>query len=370
MEAIKKQAHKLREQVAKQQQAVLKHLAHLGHEGVVIDENELQCHQQLQNLYNSTRAAKHFQRNIVRGIEGYISVSLKQMEIVTKLAEDCCKHGTENQSFDTHVTRAALNFGTSHILMENERETLLGILGDQVSGPLRALITGAPLEDARHLTHRYEKIRQEVDSQAAEVLKRRSKIRDSEISAESATKLRSSEKRLTELKSTVSALGREATAAMLSVETQQQQITSQRLFAMVDAERTYHRHVISILEKLHAEMILEEQSDESSSQSMSLKMDVNLPPAHQNADSDDSNVHMDVNKDDEYFIGKVIHPFDAKADGELSLSIDDYVVVRQVAPTGWSEGENKGKAGWFPSAYVERQINAPANKIMEANSSP
>ncbi|GAY65691.1 hypothetical protein CUMW_243080 [Citrus unshiu] len=67
---------------------------------------------------------------------------------------------------------------------------------------------------------------------------------------------------------------------------------------------------------------------------------------------------------------QVIHPFDAQANGELSLSIDDYVVVRQVAPTGWSEGECKGQAGWFPSAYVERQEKAPASKISEANSSP
>ena len=27
------------------------------------------------------------------------------------------------------------------------------------------MITGAPLEDARHLTHRYEKLRQEVEAQ-------------------------------------------------------------------------------------------------------------------------------------------------------------------------------------------------------------
>ncbi|GAY65690.1 hypothetical protein CUMW_243070, partial [Citrus unshiu] len=58
MEAIKKQAIKLREQVAKQQQAVLKHLLHLGIENVAVDESEIECHQQLQNLYNSTRAAK------------------------------------------------------------------------------------------------------------------------------------------------------------------------------------------------------------------------------------------------------------------------------------------------------------------------
>ena len=69
--------------------------------------------------------------------------------------------------------------------------------------------------------------------QAAEVLRCRSKTRDSEISAESCTKLRAAEARLAELKSTVMSLGREATAAMSSVENQQQQITVQRLFSMV-----------------------------------------------------------------------------------------------------------------------------------------
>ncbi|KAH9753778.1 SH3 domain-containing protein 1 [Citrus sinensis] len=239
----------------------------------------------------------HFQRNIVRGVEGFVAFLCTNI-VARKLAEDCCKYGAENQSDNSCVARAALQFGTSHDLMENERETLLGILRDQVSEPLRALINGAPLEDARHLTHRYDKLRHEVEAQAAEVFRRRSKIRESDISAESAVKLRNAEARLTELKSTIMALGREATAAMLSVESQQQQMTYQRLFAMV------------------------------------------------------------------------IHPFDAQANGELSLSIDDYVVVRQVAPIGWSEGECKGQAGWFPSAYVERQEKAPASKISEANSSP
>jgi len=63
--------------------------------------------------------------------------------------------------------------------------------------------------------------------------------------------------------------------------------------------------------------------------------------------------------------GQVIHPFDAQADGELSLSVGEYVVVRQVASNGWSEGECKGKAGWFPSAYVERRDKAPASKVIE-----
>lgn len=64
-------------------------------------------------------------------------------------------------------------------------------------------------------------------------MRRRSKIRESDISAESAMKLRNAQARLTELKSSVKALGREATDAMLSVENQQQQITFHRLFAMV-----------------------------------------------------------------------------------------------------------------------------------------
>lgn len=58
MDAIKKQASKLREQVARQQQVILRQLGQLGHEGVMIDETDMHCHQQLQNLYKSTRAAK------------------------------------------------------------------------------------------------------------------------------------------------------------------------------------------------------------------------------------------------------------------------------------------------------------------------
>lgn len=374
MEAIKKQATRLREQVAKQQQAVLKHLGHFSNEGIIVDEAELQCYQHLQNLYNSTRAAKHFQKNIVRGAEGFVSISSKQMEILRKLADECCKYGAENQSENNYVARTVLQFGAAHNLMENEKEILLGVLNDQVSKPLRALITGAPLEDARHLTHRYDKLRQEVEAQAAEVLRRRSKTRDSEISAESCMKLQAAEARLTELKSTMMALGREAAAAMSSVENQQQEITAQRLFSMVDAERCYHQHVLTILDKLHAEMILEEQLNESALQSVTTQRDVIFPPEPKNNTSNGSENHMHPNHKDAHkdalYIAKVIHPFDAQAEGELSLFIDDFVVVRQVAPTGWSEGECKGKAGWFPSAYIEKHETAPASKIMEESSTP
>ncbi|XP_059444017.1 SH3 domain-containing protein 2 isoform X1 [Corylus avellana] len=368
MESIRRQASKLREQVAKQQQAVLRQLGHFGHETVMVDEAELQCHHQLQNLYNSTRAAKHFQRSIVRGIDAFVSLSSKQMEIVRKLAQDCCKYGDENQSTSSPLAKASVHFGTSHYSMEEHKETLLGILGDQVSEPLRAQITGAPLEDARHLTHRYDKLRQEAEAQAADVLRRRLKSRESSISMETSMRLQNAEARLTELQSTMMALGREATAAMLSVEGQQQQITSQKLLTMVNAERTYHQKVLAILEKLHAEMILEKQLKESSLPSERMWRDVYDQQVHENIDSNRSGDHEHTIQNEQYFIAKAVHSFDAQNQGELSLSIDDYVVVRQVTPNGWSEGECKGEAGWFPSAYVERQEKVAASKLMEASS--
>ncbi|KAF3449217.1 hypothetical protein FNV43_RR09945 [Rhamnella rubrinervis] len=359
MDAIRKQASKLRDQVAKQQQAILRRLGSLGYDSYMVDEDENLCHQQLQNLYNSTREAKHFQRNIVRGVERFISISSKQMEIVRKLAEDCCKYGSENQSTHAPLARASVCFGTSFNSIEIERENLLKILGDQVGEPLRTQISGAPLEDARHLAHRYDKLRQDVEAQVTEVLRRRSKSSDLSMSGESSVKLQSAEARLAELKSSTGALGREATAAMLSVEDQQQQMTFHGLLTMVNAERSYHQHALAILEKLQAEMTLEKQSKESSSLPLRMQRDVYEWLGHRDNKSHESDDHQDGM----FFIAKVIHQFDAEADGELSLSIDDYVVVRQVAPHGWSEGECNGKAGWFPSAYVERQDKAPSSKI-------
>lgn len=64
-------------------------------------------------------------------------------------------------------------------------------------------------------------------------MRRRSKSRGASVSEESIIKLQSAEGRLDELKSSIMALGREATAAMLSVEEQQQRMTFHTLFAMV-----------------------------------------------------------------------------------------------------------------------------------------
>ncbi|XP_010518975.1 PREDICTED: SH3 domain-containing protein 1-like [Tarenaya hassleriana] len=368
MEAIRKQAAKFREQVARQQQAVLKHLGHVNADAVVVDEEELHCHQKLQDLYTSTKAAKRLQRSIVRGLEVFIATSTKLLEIGRKLAEDCKRYGDENQNGNTPLARAALHFGDSYKSMEDERETLLGFLGEQVCEPIRTMVYSAPLEDARHLVHRYDRLRQEVEAQAADVLRRRSKLKDSDISEESYMKLKNAESRLAELKTGMKALGKEATTAMLEVEGQQQKITSQRLLALVEAERTYHRHALGILDKLYSEMVTEEEATESSPQPLSIE---NVTDAHPEevtkSNGSRDNHHLQPgNQKDSNFLAKVVHPFDAQSDGELSLGVDDYVIVRKVATNGWSEGECKGKAGWFPSAYVEKQDKAPATKLMEA----
>ncbi|XP_058103787.1 SH3 domain-containing protein 2-like isoform X2 [Magnolia sinica] len=419
MESIRKQASKLREQVAKQQQAVLRQFSgRFGNDSVIADEAELQCHQQLKRLYGSTRAAKHFQRHLVRGVEGLISVSSKQMEIVTKLSDDSCKYGNENQSDGSALARASLQFGTSHNMMEKERENLHRILAAQVSEPLRTMIVGAPLDDARHLFHRYEHIRQEVEAQAAEFIRRQLKFKEAGATGDGKIKLQNAESKLSDLRSSLTALGRETTAAMMSVEAQQQRLTFQLLLAMVNAERSYHQSVSTILDELHAEMVLEKQHSESASQSATIVTDMYLPTAHEKNTSNEpgdlgtdtqkstistepgdlgtdtlkptvstepgdlstntqkspiSNEPCDLGTDTQkstFFIAKVIHSFDAQADGELSLSDGDYVVVRQVASNGWSEGECKGKAGWFPSAYIEQRERAPASQFTEANPLP
>ncbi|KAE8728534.1 Putrescine-binding periplasmic protein-related [Hibiscus syriacus] len=111
--------------------AVLRHLGHFSNEDITVDEAELQCHQKLQDLYISTKVAKHLQRNIVRGIEDFIATSTKLIEIARKLADDCCKYRAENENTGSPLARAALYFGKSHKSMEDEREALLGILGEK-----------------------------------------------------------------------------------------------------------------------------------------------------------------------------------------------------------------------------------------------
>lgn len=44
------------------------------------------------------------------------------------------------------------------------------LLHPQVLDPLRAMIGGAPLEDARHLAQRYSRMRQEAETQVIRTL--------------------------------------------------------------------------------------------------------------------------------------------------------------------------------------------------------
>lgn len=370
MDAIRKRASAFREQVAKQQQAVLKTFSgHSQGDHLILDEAELQRHQQLEKLYVSTKAAKQFQREIVRGIEGIISTGVKQLEVFTKLAEDCRKYATERPpSNGEGLAKACAYFGTARLQMEKERDIMHRQLGTQVAEPLRALVMGAPLEDARHLVQRYERLRQEAEAQALDV--GRKQVRSKEGSTETEQKLQAAEQKMVELVSAMAVLGKEAAAAMTSVEAQQQRLTFQRLISMVEAERAYHQRAAEILDQLQVQMVADRQRSESIAP---LQGDGYMPPpSYEDAKVDDASQQASGDngsktlKSKLYFLAEVMHPFEAEDQGELSLSIGDYVVVRQVSPTGWSEGECRGRAGWFPSSYVEERQRIPASKVADS----
>lgn len=108
---------------------------------------------------------QHFQRDIVRGVEGYIVTGSKQVEIGkffvdskysrllsanlssvqilipscagfpagTKLSEDSRKYGVENTcTSGSTLSKAASNFARARAQMEKERGNLLKALGTQV----------------------------------------------------------------------------------------------------------------------------------------------------------------------------------------------------------------------------------------------
>ncbi|KAL2613884.1 hypothetical protein R1flu_025576 [Riccia fluitans] len=377
MDAIRKQASKFRETVAKQQQAVLKQFTGGGsQDNVITDEAELQRHQQLERLYTSTRAGKHYQREIVRGVESIITTGARQQEVATKLADDCKRYATESPGVGGALARASLHYGTARVHMEREREVLHRSLGTQVAEPLRAMVLGAPLEDARHLTQRYDRLRQEAEAQAVEVGRRQLKQREAGANPDNTAKLQVAESKMGELASAMAILGKEAAAAMTAVEAQQQRLTLQRLIAMVEAERTYHQRVAEMLDQLQAQMVSERQRSESAPPigGGTPVVDTFVPPpsyddvksngrSNQGPKPVPNATHTDKAM---YYFAEVMHEFEAVSEGELTLHVGDYVVVRQDSPSGWSEGECKGKAGWFPSSYVERRQRAPASKVADA----
>ncbi|WRX26414.1 SH3 domain - like 3 [Theobroma cacao] len=386
MDALRKQASKLREQVAKQQQAVIKQFSGTGYESsdvVVIDEIEMQRHQQLDKLYRSTRSGRDFQKDVIKAAEAFTAIGYKHIETGTKFSEECCQYGTENSENinENILAKAAAIYGDGRKHVEKEQEDLIKLLSQQVLDPLRAMFTGAPLEDARHLAQRYSRMRQEAEAlvirklsflcisnclyikhqfkfsilkicfrnlyfilnmkskQAAEVSRRQARIREVPL-PENVAKLHAAEARMQELKANMAVLGKEAAAALAAVEAQQQRLTLQRLVAMAGGEKTYHLRVAAILNEIEAEMVSEKQRKESA------------PPVIAPENGTEKTM---------YYLAEVMHPFFAASEKELSLAVGDFVVVRKVSPSGWSEGECKGKAGWFPSAYVEKRQRLPSN---------
>ncbi|KAA0045629.1 SH3 domain-containing protein 2 [Cucumis melo var. makuwa] len=341
-----------------------------GSDNIITDEAELHQHQKLEKLYISTRAGKHFQRDIVRGVEGYIVTGSKQVEIGTKLSEDSRKYGAENTCTSGNtLSKAALNYGRARAQMEKERGNMLKALGTQVAEPLRAMVMGAPLEDARHLAQRYDRMRQEAEAQAIEVFKRQARVREAPGNAEITVKLEAAEAKLQDLKSNMATMGKEAAAAMAAVEAQQQRLTLQRLIAMVEAERAYHQRVLQILDQLEGEMILERQRIEAPPTpppGPSIDNSMPPPPSYEEVNGVfASQAHNGSTDAMGYFLGEVMHPYLAESDVELNLSVGDYVVVRKVSNNGWAEGECKGKAGWFPFGYIERRERVLASKVAE-----
>ncbi|URE29578.1 src domain protein 3, partial [Musa troglodytarum] len=373
MEALRKQASKLREQVARQQQAVFKQFGGGGYgspDSLFADAAEYMQHQKIEKLYLSTRAAKHFQRDIVRGVEGYIVTGSKQVEIGNKLSEDSRKYGVGNTCTSGNtLSNAALSYARARSQMENEHGNLLKALGTQVAEPLRAMVVGAPLEDARHLAQRYDRMRQEAEAQATEVSKRHIKVRETAGTGDNISKLEAAEAKLQELKSNMAATGKEAVAAMAAVEAQQQRLTLQRLIAMVESEHNYHQKILQILEQLEAEMLLERQRIEASPNPVSENF-MPPPPSYEEASGFFGSSAVDGTTETvEYFLAEVINSYQAETDVELNLSVGDYVVVRKVSDNGWAEGECKGKAGWFPCAYIEKRerVLASCSRITYAS---
>nr|GEZ10423.1 hypothetical protein [Tanacetum cinerariifolium] len=299
MEAIRKQATKLREQVARQQQAVFKQFGGGGYGGsdnMVTDEAELMLHQKLERLYISTRAAKHFQRDIVRGIEGYIVTGSKQVEIGTKLSEDSRKYGTDNTCTSGNtLSRAAVNFSRARVQMEKERGNLLKSFGTQV----------------------------------IEVSKRQTKVMEGSGHPDYFARLEAAETKLQDMKSNMATLGREAASAMAAVEAQQQQMTLQRLISMIESERAYHQKVVQILDHLAGEMVSERQRIEAAPAPM-VETAPPPPPFYEEVNNAPTAPMQNGSNDEvDYFLGEAIFSYFAESDVELNLSTGDFVVIRK-----------------------------------------
>ncbi|XP_066392345.1 uncharacterized protein [Miscanthus floridulus] len=117
------------------EKAVIKQFSTTGYErsdSVVIDEVELQRHQQLQKLYTSTRSGRDFQKDIVRAAEGWVSIGNKHIEVGEDMAELSLSDLPNNYVYDLGFQPALerANHPYPSIIQENKatyRESSLSI---------------------------------------------------------------------------------------------------------------------------------------------------------------------------------------------------------------------------------------------------
>ncbi|GJZ23184.1 SH3 domain-containing protein 2, partial [Tanacetum coccineum] len=150
-----------------------------------------------------------------------------------------------------------------------------------------------------------------------------------------------------------------------AVEAQQQRLTLQRLIAMVEAEKNHHQKVLNILDRLEGEMLQERQRIEAPPTAAVVSPESSSPPHDESNGEYASHSNGDSADNTDFYLGEVIHPYQAESKAELSLAVGDYVVVRKVSSNGWAEGECEGKAGWFPLEYVERRDRILGNKAAD-----
>ena len=384
------------------------HLHRKGSGNGGMDAAEQQRHQELERLYTSTRAGKHFQKDIVKGIENFISVGNKQLDVSNRLAEDCRKYGSDGPSVKEALSRVTLQYSSARIKMEKERESFHRSLATQVAEPLKGMVHGSPLEDARHLKQKYDRLRQDADNQASEVHRREAK--DPNSSQDYVAKLQAAKHKMQEIAAAMDTMGRNATSAMSVVEAQQQSTTLQKMLAMVGTERAYFQRVTGILDQLHYEIEAEVRRSSNSSVSLNSSneatpypqtpsqstppsttvrhMSVDPPESSYHAANGGSGYHASVDppessyhtanggsayhtsdggyeelgidrvptpEETQSFYAIVTHDFEGEDEGELTISVGDEVLVRQVTSAGWSEGACNGQSGWFPSTYVEKK---------------
>jgi hypothetical protein len=97
------------------------------------------------------------------------------------------------------------------------------IFGTQVADPLRAMVTGTPLEDVRQLTNMHKALRQDAEVQVTEVGKRMARNKETtRFNPENTLKFQITEQKLGELSASMAVISNEGTAAMTMIETQQQ----------------------------------------------------------------------------------------------------------------------------------------------------